>query len=84
MKNIILSRRSLRSCQSASNLLNRWISSSSSSASSSADGITQPAQRGMPVDSKTKVKNVVVAAALLSFVGLVYYTAISKMSKTVS
>jgi len=80
MKNIILSRRSLRSYQSASNLLNRWISSGSSS----ADGITQPAQRGMPVDSKTKVKNVVVAAALLSFVGLVYYTAISKMSKTVS
>ena len=38
----------------------------------------------MPVDSRTKVKNVVVAAALLSFVGLVYYTAISKMSKTVS
>ncbi len=77
----ILSRRSLRSCQSASNLLNRWMSSSSGG---NADGIAQPTQRVMPVDSRTKVKNVVVAAALLSFVGLVYYTAISKMSKTVS
>jgi len=56
----------------------------SSSSGGSADGIAQPAQRVMPVDSRTKVKNVVVAAALLSFVGLVYYTAISKMSKTVS
>jgi len=54
----------------------------SSSSGGSADGIAQPAQRVMPVDSRTKVKNVVVAAALLSFVGLVYYTAISKMSKT--
>ena len=56
----------------------------SSSSGGNADGIAQPTQRVMPVDSRTKVKNVVVAAALLSFVGLVYYTAISKMSKTVS
>jgi len=76
----ILYQRTLRSRRSATNLLHRWISSSSGR----TEGIAQSA-RGMPtVDSSTKVKNVVVAAALLSFVGLVYYTAISKMSKTVS
>ena len=33
---------------------------------------------------ETNIKNVVTAAVLLSFVGIVYYTAIAKMAQTVS